>query len=211
MDDDLGLRTFLAAGLDSILEQRGEAQPVGIFVGVAPLERRRAALAPAHTVAYLVARLYEVGFGTGSLQGLQALLGVVVDFVVELQVGERHPGIGSVLLHGVGPGVRVVEVEQELQSGILDALAQGGNVGQVLAHTFLFLGIGSLGGVHEQAHAHGIEPVVAREGYHVRDSGSGSGAILRAVGLVGRQQRDVATNIFLSLHATGKQQRYEEK
>ena len=86
MDDDLGLRTFLAAGLDSILEQRGEAQPVGIVVGVgvALLERRRAALAPAHTVAYLVARLYEVGFGTGSLQGLQALLGVVVDFIVEL-------------------------------------------------------------------------------------------------------------------------------
>ena len=74
------------------------------------------------------------------------------------------------MLAGVGPGVTVVDVEQEVEARGLDALAQCHDVGQVLAHPLALVLGTSQRGVDEKANAHGVQPLVFEIGQHIRDA-----------------------------------------
>ena len=154
MDDDLRLGTDFAAGLGGLCQQAGEARPVsGRRIGVADVFVFVALpLPPAHAVGDLIAGLDEVGGGPFVGQSAETRLGVVVDLGLQLLVAEREPGFRSPLRAGVGPGVAVVEVEQQRETFCLDALGQTDHVVEVLAH----LRVAVAAGVDEQAQAQGI-------------------------------------------------------
>ena len=78
MQDDLCLRTNFPASLDGLLEQCGEVRPVVCAAGIAFLQVRGTPGAPKHTVANLVARLYEVGRSPCVSQLLQGIFRIGV-------------------------------------------------------------------------------------------------------------------------------------
>ena len=123
VDDDFRVRTLLATGLTSLLQQIEEAVPVSVRrVGVTAVGSRSFD-APHHAIRNLVTRLDVVGGGTSGLQLLQTVLGVGVNLFVELCVVEALPSIGRPLLAGVCPRVAIVEVKHEGHALVLDALA----------------------------------------------------------------------------------------
>ena len=62
------------------------------------------------------------------------------------------------MLTRIRPGVAVMDIKQEIKSCGLDALAQGDDIGQILAHTLaLMLGTG-LGRIDKQANTHCVQP-----------------------------------------------------
>ena len=143
MQDNLGVGTHLATGLASLFQQIEEARPVGsTAVGVATVGVVAAYIglgAPQHAVRYLVACLNHVRLGTSILQLLQTVLRVLIDLVGKVSIVQTFPAIGCPLLARIGPCVAIMEVEQEFQSCILDALAKCLDVGQVLAHSFVIV------------------------------------------------------------------------
>ena len=123
VDDDFRVRTLLATGLTSLLQQIEEAVPVGVRrVGVTAVGSRSFD-APHHAIRNLVTRLDVVGGGTSGFQLLQTVLCVGVNLFVELCVVEALPSIGRPLLAGVCPRVAIVEVKHEGHALVLDALA----------------------------------------------------------------------------------------
>ena len=74
------------------------------------------------------------------------------------------------MLSRVGPGVAVVNIEQQIETGSLNPLSQRYDIGQVLTYAFaLIFGVG-LGRVHKKANAHGVHPFCLQEIKHIGDS-----------------------------------------
>ena len=138
LQHDFRIRAHHAAGLGGRLQVFGEVGPcaraVVAAVGIA------VAGGPEHAVGNLVARLDEVGLGTGLLQLVQARQGIVEERVGQLGgVGDLAPLRGSAVLPGVGPRVAVVEVEHELEARLLDARAESLDIGQVLPYPLVLM------------------------------------------------------------------------
>lgn len=126
MEDHARLGALLSADLRGAPQQTGKALPAGrgrigiASVGVA-LRRR----SPQHTVADLVAWLDEVGRGPLGLQAAQHPARILRQRIGQSLIIEALPCPWRPLLGRVGPGVAIVEVEQETQARLLDALGQG--------------------------------------------------------------------------------------
>ena len=102
VENDFCIRTDLTAGLPCLLQQVGEAWPVGCIAVVAAVGFG-ALSSPEHAVADFVARLDEIGRGACCDELLEAVFGVVVDFLGEFAVREPEPGFRRPLLGGVCP------------------------------------------------------------------------------------------------------------
>lgn len=107
------------------------------------------------------------------------------------------------MLGGIGPRIAIMEVEQEVETCLLDTTSQALDIGQILhdlrtaAITDVLL---TTGWVDKEAHTHGIETLRLQEGKDVGNSRTVSLLILGTLQLVGRQHRDVYT------HHTGVEQ-----
>ena len=194
---DFGIGALLAAGLPSLLQQREEAVPVGgaavgvAAVGIVVLDR--SLRPPKHAVGYLVARLNHVGRGTCRLELLQAVLGIFINLRSQLCVIQTLPGIGRPLLAGIGPGVAVMEVEQQRHAGILDALAQGFDIGKVLTYSLIAV----LRRVNKQPDTHGVQPFLTEKRKDILNGLSAFILIHYAGTFVFGQHRDVAAYEWL--------------
>ena len=119
---------------------------------------------PQHAETDLVARLNEVGRGSGSHQRFEAFLGVFVDRLIG-RPAPNLPGVGNCLLSGVCPRVAVVEVEHEQEACVLDALAELLDILQILHHTLVRI----VRGIDEESHAHRVPALLFQEFEHVCD------------------------------------------
>ncbi len=120
---------------------------------------------PEHAVVYLIAHLHHVGGDALGDEAFDGLPRVVVDLAFEPGAVHAFPGCGFDLLLGVGPVVAVMEVEQEFHARLFDALGHGQRVLQVAEA--LFRVADGRGGVHEQAQANPVEPVVGEDVHHL--------------------------------------------
>ena len=125
MDDDLRLWADFSASLRGILQRLAQRVP-SIIAVVAPVVlrfRTYLATVPQHAKADFVAYLNQIRCGASFREGFQRFLGVVVDVFISGSVHhlEDH---GRVLLLGVSPSVAVMEIEHEVEPGVLDALAE---------------------------------------------------------------------------------------
>ncbi len=108
-----------------------------------------------------ISDLDHVGLCAGVFELLDDVAGVVVGFLDEVGEGEVFPRGGGELFAGVGPGVGVVEVEEEFHAGGFDAFGHGDGVGEV-AEAGGGVGAiarGGFGGIDEEAEADVVEAV----------------------------------------------------
>ena len=113
---DAGLRAYLAARPDGRGKKGGEAffGCLGAANGIITLPRAFIITRPPqHAVAYLVAGLYEVGGCPGRNHLLKHVARVIIETLVEGVAAEPTPCVGGELLGRVGPGVAVMEIEQQ--------------------------------------------------------------------------------------------------
>ena len=132
MDDNLCIRTNLAAGCRSVAQEVPEPLPVLFGRGGETTIRRRTSIyicAPQHAVRYLVTNLDEVGCRIGGYQCFQTLLGVSIDSIRQLLIVQRSPACGNPLVGRVCPGVGVVKIEHQSHSFGFDTLAEWQHVG----------------------------------------------------------------------------------
>ena len=87
-----------------------------------------------------------------------------------------------------------MEVEHEFHPRVLDLLPQSLDVFQVLSYALSFLLLGSLGGVYEEAHAHGVHALLLEKSQWIGDGLALVVIILRSVLHVRGQQRDVSAH-----------------
>ena len=120
VDLQLGVRKHFVDGPLAGLVEAHASDPVRLCGIVHHLAFR-----PDHAVADLVAHLHDLGSRAGRLEGLQGLLGILVELVLQRLAGQAFPLGGLVLLVRVGPGVAVVEIQRELHARRLDALGEG--------------------------------------------------------------------------------------
>ena len=64
------------------------------------------------------------------------------------------------------------KVKQEVQSGSLDACAQGLDPFQVLTDSLSLMGSGSLGWINKETYAHGVHALILEVSQHIADAGT---------------------------------------
>ena len=198
MEDDARLGALLSANLRGAPQQTGKALPVGLWrIGIASLGVALRRRSPQHAVADLVARLDEVGRGPLGLQAAQHPARILRQRVGQSLVVEALPCPWRPLLGRVGPGIAIVEVEQETQARLLDALCQGHDIVQVLAHALPLVLCRGMGGLDEEAKAHGVHALAGEEGQGVVDGRTRLVVVFCPLGLVGGKQGDIAPDIAL--------------
>ena len=105
-----------------------------------------------------------------------------------------------------------MEVEQETQARLLDALGQGHDIVQVLAHALPPVLCRGIGGLDEEAKTHGVHALAAEEGDRIVDGRTRLVIVFRPLGLVGGKQGDIAPDIALGHGGDGSaQQEGQEK
>jgi len=162
VDDDadgvlggLGFADGFAAGVDKL----GKMIPVEVFSAGWDIEDL--ALWPEHAGGDFVSDLDPVGRGAVGGEGFEDVGGVVVNFLAEVVEIEVLPLLGGELLAGVGPGVGIVDVEEEEGAGALDAAGQAADVIEVLDGAVGF-GVGGVG-VDEEADAEEVAAAGAHD------------------------------------------------
>ena len=145
-----GFRDETASGLDALnagVEKIGKIGPIGQF-----------AVGPQHPVGDLVAHLHHLRHHAGGGEGGDGIAGVVEDGGSSSLCFELAPGRGSGLAAGIGPGVGVVKVEQQMKADRLGALGQSNSVVQIVGQILL-----ARRGIIEDAQP---DPVVVVLGQH---------------------------------------------
>ncbi len=125
VDHDARAHAVARAGFhagDSGLDEIGEVVPIGRQFGVGP----------EHSVADFVTDLDHVREHAGFTEGDGGLLRVVEQGLNHLVVRHTFPRPGDELLAGVGPGVRVVIVEQKAVAQLAGRFGQGDGVLQAV-------------------------------------------------------------------------------
>ena len=201
VDDDLRVGTDLTTSSAGILQRLCEGVPVVILVSSPCTVGFHLAAIPKHTEADLIACLDEVRSRASVHQCLQTHFRVGID-VFECRGVYHHELLWQLLLPRISPSVAVVEVEHELQACVLDALAEFLHVFQILAHALPFCLVSGQTGIHEESHAHGVQPLFLQEAQHVADFLAILVHVVCTMFFVGRQQGDVATHVFLCLHGS---------
>lgn len=210
VQDDLGLGTHLMTRLDSLLQQIAEPCPVGIAAHQGLPRAGGAGRSPQHAVTDLIAGLDERRNHAVILQLRQYILGIVIDPLIQLFVGQVLPVHWRPLLGRVGPCVAVMEVQHQVHAAVHDTLAQRLDILQVLAGVRVISGIGIcivlmqfliLRRIDEQAHAHGVHPLLVEPGNQVGDRFAGWSHVLCSSLLIFGQQGYVATHVTLRRHS----------
>ena len=163
MDYDLSLRTDFTTCLPCIDQSRREVIPVLILIA-APVTLRLqfTAAVVQHAPGNLIACLNKVGRDTSSLELFQAVLGVIVDIFLRLLLYNSKL-IGCALLAGVCPRIAIVEVEHQLQPGILDLLAQLFHIVEILSHALTFMRCWGAARVDKQPDTHSVHTLFFQE------------------------------------------------
>ena len=107
----------------------------GIFQRTAVIPCGRVVTRVEHTVGNLVAHLHHIGRSTVIDQRRQHIFGVLVNGVLQFRLRGTFagPAVRHHLLARVCPTVRVMDIQQEVQSRIFDALAENLDRGQTAA------------------------------------------------------------------------------
>ena len=92
------------------------------------------------------------------------------------------------MLGGVGPSVRVVEVEHESHAGILYHLSETLHVVQVLHHSLFLVCGGGVSGIDEEAYSHGIHALVVKKLQGIVDGCSICLIVMCSVVYIGGEQ-----------------------
>ena len=93
-----------------------------------------------------------------------------------------------------------MEVEHEGHAGLLDFLAQGFHIVQVLAHALPLVVAGGFRGVYEEPHAHGVHAQLLEIGERGIDAVAVGVVVEGSMAGVGGQQRDIAAHILAVGH-----------
>ena len=131
------------------------------------------------------------------LQAAQHPARILRQRVGQRLVVEALPCPWRPLLGRIGPGVAIVEVEQETQARLLDALGQGHDIVQVLAHALPLVLCRGMGGLDEEAKAHGVHALAGEEGQGAVDGRTRLVVVFCPLGLVGGKQGNIAPDIAL--------------
>ena len=185
MNDHLRLGADLAASRHRLLE---DSRKVVLVVHGTRVD---AADVPEHSARNLVAHLDEIRRSAFCHQMLQRFLGVVIDFV-----GHRRcrfqllPRLGHGLMRRICPGVAIVEIKHEGEALLLDTLAEGCHISQILTHGRVRVALRR----HKEANTLGVPTHrgALQELQHVGHGETVAVVILLPHLLVARQQRDVA-------------------
>ncbi len=119
--DEVGPLGGVVIGIGEGLDAAG----IGFDVGVGDLN---VAEGPEHSAGGFVADLDHVGHDAGGFELGEDIFGVGFDLFFEGGGVEGAPGDGGFLMLGVGPGVGVVDVEEEGGAGGFDLLGEGDGV-----------------------------------------------------------------------------------
>lgn len=99
--------------------------------------------------------LHPLGGDAFGFEGAKDVYGVIEDVLLEFIDGVAGPRGGFVLVAGVGPGVAVVEVDEEAEAEPMGAFGEGdGFIAAAMAVARV------VGRIHEDAQANRVHPVV---------------------------------------------------
>ena len=125
--------------------------------------QRHAAVGPEHAEGGLVADHHHVGRGPAADERGDRVGGIATDALDQPGKRQVGPGGGFRLLLRIGPVVRIVQRQREMEAGGLDATAERQRLLQVAPRTAgLALAI-AVGGVDEGAQLDRIEPGVGED------------------------------------------------
>ena len=158
--------------------------------------------APQHAETDFVARLNQIRRSPCRHQFLQTFLRILPDGLRRIPTIDI-PGRWNRLLTRIGPSVTIMEVEHEVEPGILDALTQFLHICQILADGLILPCR-----IHEESNANGIPSLLFHENEHV---GNGFPIFIEIRGtlfLIFGQQGEVAPHVqwFLCRRLHGNSQ-----
>ena len=96
-------------------------------------------------------------------------------------------------MSGVCPRVAIVEIEHEQEAGVLDALAKGLHILQILHHTLVRI----VRGIDEESHAHRVPALLFQEVEHICDSSPVLIEIGGVLLFILQQHGDIASDVAL--------------
>ena len=160
MDDDLCFRAHFSYSLCPFLEEIAKASPLrNLFVVlliVVSMYHIRTILifaSPEHAIADLITYLNEVGCGACCYHRLQTMFSICIHRIGQHFLWHILPTGRDILLNGISPGVRIMEIKHKCHSSIFDTLTEGLNISQILHLTLL----GTIGirdyRIYKQTHA----------------------------------------------------------
>ena len=163
MDDNLCFGAYFSYCLCPFLEEIAEPGPLRnlfvvllIIISVYHIRTILIFASPEHAIADLIANLNKVGRCSSCYQRLQAMFGISIYTIGQHFIRHILPTGRDILLYGICPSVRIMKVKHKSHSCIFNALAESGNVSQILHLTLL----GTIGvrnhGIYKQTYASAI-------------------------------------------------------